>query len=402
VACEALEVVARCAHLSDRAAAAAAFRRAADLAEEHGLAPWRIRALLGLGTTELNDDETGTLERVRALALDAGMLAQVADVDLLLGDAAASVAGPVAALPLVERSVALARRVRLEQTAAMALAGCAEGYLLAGRMDDMRAALREAGERAAGERVAADAAAAGTAVLAMQALLDRDLPGACRLYDQAAATAAGHGSAAPLRFLGLRVLLRTVLDDRAAAARDELEAGPGGRRAVNRGALLYAEAVAAGRAGQSERAVALRAAGDRLLARQHYWRLLLRLLVHEAALADGWGDPVGQLRHDLPGHDRYGPTPLARTCRDLLRRAGAPVPRRGRGDSQVPAALRAAGVTSREMDVLGLVAQGLTNAQIAERLFLSPRTVETHVANLLAKTGATGRAELAEHVGRSS
>jgi DNA-binding NarL/FixJ family response regulator len=51
-------------------------------------------------------------------------------------------------------------------------------------------------------------------------------------------------------------------------------------------------------------------------------------------------------------------------------------------------------VTSRELDVLQLVAQGLSNPQIAERLFLSTRTVETHMANLLAKLGAANRAEL--------
>jgi DNA-binding NarL/FixJ family response regulator len=60
--------------------------------------------------------------------------------------------------------------------------------------------------------------------------------------------------------------------------------------------------------------------------------------------------------------------------------------------------LRAAGVTSREMDVLSLIARGLTNAQIAERLFLSPRTVETHVAHMLAKTGASDRADLARQL----
>jgi DNA-binding NarL/FixJ family response regulator len=46
------------------------------------------------------------------------------------------------------------------------------------------------------------------------------------------------------------------------------------------------------------------------------------------------------------------------------------------------------------MDILQLVAQGLSNGDIARRLVLSPRTVETHVANLLAKTGADGRAGL--------
>ena len=54
----------------------------------------------------------------------------------------------------------------------------------------------------------------------------------------------------------------------------------------------------------------------------------------------------------------------ARICRDLLRHAGVPT-RRGRGDSDVPSALRGLGVTSREMDVLRLVAGGLSNGDIA-------------------------------------
>ncbi len=51
-------------------------------------------------------------------------------------------------------------------------------------------------------------------------------------------------------------------------------------------------------------------------------------------------------------------------------------------------------MTSRELDVLGLVHAGRSNAEMAEQLFLSVRTVETHVANLLAKTGAANRTEL--------
>jgi DNA-binding NarL/FixJ family response regulator len=58
-------------------------------------------------------------------------------------------------------------------------------------------------------------------------------------------------------------------------------------------------------------------------------------------------------------------------------------------------------VTDRERDVLRLVAEGLSNAQVAERLHLSEHTVHRHVANILAKLGVTTRAaavaQAAEH-----
>jgi DNA-binding CsgD family transcriptional regulator len=62
----------------------------------------------------------------------------------------------------------------------------------------------------------------------------------------------------------------------------------------------------------------------------------------------------------------------------------------------VPAKLRDAGVTAREYEVLQLAARRHSNSEIASRLYVSPRTVEKHVASLLAKTGAASRRDLAD------
>jgi DNA-binding NarL/FixJ family response regulator len=52
-------------------------------------------------------------------------------------------------------------------------------------------------------------------------------------------------------------------------------------------------------------------------------------------------------------------------------------------------------LTSREQEVADLVAQGMANKAVAQRLYLSERTVETHVRNILAKLSLTSRNEIA-------
>jgi DNA-binding NarL/FixJ family response regulator len=56
-----------------------------------------------------------------------------------------------------------------------------------------------------------------------------------------------------------------------------------------------------------------------------------------------------------------------------------------------------AGLTARERDVLALVAEGLSNTEIAERLHIGVTTVKTHITSLMAKTGSPNRVRLALH-----
>jgi DNA-binding CsgD family transcriptional regulator/tetratricopeptide (TPR) repeat protein/energy-coupling factor transporter ATP-binding protein EcfA2 len=86
--------------------------------------------------------------------------------------------------------------------------------------------------------------------------------------------------------------------------------------------------------------------------------------------------------------DEIGAHPLARLVRSRLKGRGlAHVPR-----GPAPATRNnPAGLTDRQLGVLQLLAQGLTNAEIAGRLVLSTRTVDSHVAALLEKLGARNR-----------
>jgi DNA-binding NarL/FixJ family response regulator len=67
----------------------------------------------------------------------------------------------------------------------------------------------------------------------------------------------------------------------------------------------------------------------------------------------------------------------------------------GRGGSRRRSDLRPAGLTARETEVLGLVAEGCSNREVAERLHISQRTAEHHVQHVYAKIGVSSRAAAA-------
>jgi len=86
---------------------------------------------------------------------------------------------------------------------------------------------------------------------------------------------------------------------------------------------------------------------------------------------------------------RLGAEPAAKLVQGRLRAIGATVPRGPRQSTRAnPGAL-----TSRELEVLRLVAKGMRNAEVAEQLVLSPRTVDHHVSSILRKLEAKTRGE---------
>ncbi|MEW2402291.1 AAA family ATPase [Streptomyces sp. NPDC046862] len=94
--------------------------------------------------------------------------------------------------------------------------------------------------------------------------------------------------------------------------------------------------------------------------------------------------------------DHLGARPLADAVALLAQRARLTLARAP--EPHAPASgdpAEALGLTSRERDVLRLVAVGRSNRQIAEELFISPKTASVHVSNILAKLGVSGRGEAA-------
>ena len=403
VACEALEVAGRVARQHDLAVAEATFARGLAVATAHGLELWRLRALHELGTVDqLRTESVDRLRQARELAVEVGALALVATLDLQIAAGLIKQFRADEGLAAARGSAEASRRLHLA-TLPMALVLQATGHAQRGQVEEMRARLAEAMALAPDDLDVHGSAWGHCRATVSLLAEDRtraltEMTTGARLLQRSPATVAPP-------FLGLRVLLLAVDGDEATArAEAERVRGSGAiRHRIVASLLGYAEVVLLGRSGRGAEATATFTAADAEMGPLVAWyRQYARRLAAEAALADGWGEPVAWLREAVAFFAARGEQPVAAACRALLRAAGAPIPRAGRGHPAVPANLRALGVTRREADVLALVAEGLTNPELAARLYLSPRTVEKHVASLLAKTGCRRRAQLAGYSARLS
>jgi DNA-binding CsgD family transcriptional regulator len=93
---------------------------------------------------------------------------------------------------------------------------------------------------------------------------------------------------------------------------------------------------------------------------------------------------VVEARHALETYERLGAIRDADATAGLLRELGSSARTFPKGYGAL---------TKRETEVLSLVAEGCSNAEIAQRLYISRRTAEHHVARILAKLGLRNRAE---------
>ena len=196
---------------------------------------------------------------------------------------------------------------------------------------------------------------------------------------------------AALLALSVRCELQCDRLDSAEAAARELQTVAG---ALCHEHLLATAALASGRvaaaAGDDERArIALEEAVERYVALQMPFelgsvRLELARLVGEANAELG----IIEARRALEAFERLGASACADQAAELLRRLGS----RGRR------APRASGeLTRREMEVLGLLGEGLSNKEIAARLFITPKTASHHVGHILAKLDLRNRSEAAAY-----
>jgi DNA-binding CsgD family transcriptional regulator len=117
---------------------------------------------------------------------------------------------------------------------------------------------------------------------------------------------------------------------------------------------------------------------------------------YEAALALVYADEDEQIERALSEFGRLGAQPAWAIVARRLRERGRPVPRGPRATTRA----NPANLTVRELEVLEHVAQGLRNAEVAERLFVSEKTVDHHMSAIFRKLDVHTRGEASAKAAR--
>ncbi|HEX2273560.1 MAG TPA: AAA family ATPase [Acidimicrobiales bacterium] len=395
--CESLELLGRADRVCDLAVAERHFTEAMLTAEAAGLELRRVRALHELGTIDMV--RLGPPDRLRAArdgaaAIGAPGLAAQAGMHLAVAHFVRSELDEARAV--IVRAIEEAERYRLGLLVPAATT-------VLGAIDAVEGNRAEA--IAAFERVLplmdAEIEATGRGhVLALAALATEDRAAARAEFAAAERLCPPRSGVARAPHRGVYALLLALDPDASTTILDDLTREKASVHVATLALADLARAVLAGRAGDTEEADRAFSSAIDALADSPWYQNMGRRLVAEAAIADGWGTPAVWLREALEFFTAAGLDEPARACRSLLRRAGAPVPRRP-GEGDVAGQLARLGITAREADVLSLVAEGLSNKEIGGRLYLSARTVEKHVERLMLKTGCANRAQLAALASRA-
>lgn len=396
VACQAWQLLGALVRARDPDEATACLERSRSIAVEHDLPIWEIHALVRLGLNDaLRDGAIDRLEQARRQATHIGAVTaryqsevNIALQMILRGEFEA-------AGTLIDQVLAATTRLKLLETThhMLVLRAVLAGHR--GRRGEMERAFTEL-HQWEGDLAQYVPRVHGLAK-AFCALLEEDRELA---FEELAITLAAEETS-PTTFhlagrYGLNLLLRTLSGDVGWAAFEEITSAPAGRLRWDRQFACFARAVLAGRDGRADEASAAVAEALRHGSLYAMGRHLGLRLVGEAALTDGWGEPVEWLRTAEEYFHSSGLTAVAGACRALLRRTGYRVAQRRDGVEEIPQPLRSAGVTVREYEVLQLLVQRLGNREIADRLHLSLRTVEKHVSSLIYKTGMPNRIALSK------
>ncbi|MDH6118560.1 DNA-binding CsgD family transcriptional regulator [Kitasatospora sp. GAS204A] len=396
VACQAWQLLALLAREQGFDHADSYLIRMLEVAETHGLGSWRVEALLRLGMNEcMRTGEPHRLDQARQASLQLGSVRVTQSAEGALAMNAVLRGEPQAAREIIDRCLGATARLGNLATHRYLLLTAATLAAHQGRRREMERELL-AFSQIGGEDFFLMPVLLGLC-RAICALLEEDRPLATA---ELAAARDWERRNPNVYYLagqhGLHPLLEVLAGEAGWDRYQEVEAGPAAPLTWNGQFLLLARAVLLGRDGRGEEAEQAVAAAQRCAALFPMARHLGLRLVAEAAVRDGWGDPVAWLRTAEEYFHALDVPAVARACRTLLRQAGVSVAQHRGGRDRIPPALRAVGVTLREYEVFTLLVEGPGNQQIARELSISPRTVEKHMANLISKTGCQDRAALCE------